>query len=106
MFAPEPLIITFNLEGFLVGLIAFLLIGVFHPVVIRVEYHYGKKVWPFFLITGVVALLTSLFLEQRMFSVILGVLGFALFWSTLELFKQHERVLKGQARKNPNRKYE
>ncbi|HKL37995.1 MAG TPA: DUF4491 family protein, partial [Bacteroidales bacterium] len=92
-------------EGFLIGLAAFVLIGIFHPVVIRVEYHYGKRVWPIFLIAGLAATIVSLFLDQRMLSVLFGVLGFALFWSTLELFKQHERVVKGQAKKNPKRKY-
>jgi len=94
-----------SFDGFLIGLAAFVLIGVFHPVVIRVEYHYGKRVWPFFLVGGLAAAAASLFLDQRMLSVLFGVLGFALFWSTLELFKQHERVMKGQAKKNPKRSY-
>jgi hypothetical protein len=92
-------------EGFLIGLAAFVLIGVFHPVVIRVEYHFGKGVWPLFLVAGLAAALVSLFIDQRMLSVLLGVLGFALFWSTFEIFKQHERVLKGQAKKNPKRNH-
>ena len=87
------------------GLVSFLLIGVFHPVVIRVEYHFGKQAWPVFLTGGLAAIAASLFLHQRIASVLLGVLGFALLWSTLELFKQHERVLKGRAKKNPNRTY-
>jgi hypothetical protein len=94
-----------HLEGLLIGLAAFVLIGLFHPVVIRVEYHFGKKVWPLFLFTGLAAIAGSLFPDQRIPSVLLGVLGFALIWSTIELFKQHERVLKGQAQKNPKRKY-
>ncbi len=94
-----------NYEGFLVGLFAFLIIGIFHPVVIRVEYHYGKGVWPFFLVSGIVSATASLFIAQRFISVLLGVLGFALIWSTLELFKQHQRVLKGQAKRNPRRNY-
>lgn len=92
-------------EGFLIGLAAFVLIGIFHPVVIRVEYHFGKRIWPLFLIAGLLASVVSLFIEQRMLSVLFGVLGFALFWSTFEIFKQHERVLKGQAKRNPNRNY-
>ena len=92
-------------EGFLIGLAAFVLIGIFHPVVIRVEYHFGKRIWPLFLIAGLAASVVSLFIDQRMLSVLFGVLGFALFWSTFEIFKQHERVLKGQAKRNPNRNY-
>src|SRR6056297_3529938 len=96
----------FNLEGFAIGLLAFIIIGVFHPVVIKVEYHFGKKAWPVFLFSGVAFAVISLFFENKFVSVFLGVLGFALFWSTLEIFKQHQRVLKGQAKKNPNRTYD
>jgi len=94
-----------NIEGVGVGLAAFLIIGVFHPIVIKAEYRFGKQVWPFFFIAGVIFILISMTFEGKFISVILGVTGFALFWSTLELFKQHQRVLKGQARKNPQRTY-
>ncbi|MGM0530900.1 MAG: DUF4491 family protein [Bacteroidota bacterium] len=94
-----------NIEGFAIGLLAFIIIGLFHPIVIKVEYHFGKKVWPVFLFSGIVFAILSLFFENKFVSVIFGVLGFALFWSTLELFKQHQRVLKGQAKKNPHRSY-
>ncbi len=94
-----------NLEGFAIGLLAFIIIGVFHPVVIKVEYRFGKKAWPLFLFSGVAFAVISLFFGNKFVSVIFGVLGFALFWSTLELFKQHQRVLNGQAKKNPNRTY-
>ncbi|MCF8335162.1 MAG: DUF4491 family protein [Bacteroidales bacterium] len=95
-----------NVEGFAIGLLAFVIIGVFHPVVIKVEYHFGKKAWPVFLFSGVVLTIVSLFSENTFLSVIFGVTGFALFWSTFELFQQHKRVLKGQAKKNPNRSYD
>ena len=94
-----------HFEGFIIGLTAFLLIGVFHPVVIRVEYHFGKRVWPLFLTAGIAAVVLSLFFQERIPSVVLGVLGFALLWSTIELFKQHERVLKGRAKRNPKITY-
>ncbi len=81
-----------NIEGFLVGLFAFFLIGVFHPIVIKLEGKYGKKVWPFLLIPGVVAAIASVFIMSRLVSVGLGVLAFALFWSTIEIFKQEKRV--------------
>jgi hypothetical protein len=95
-----------NMNGFLVGLASFLLIGVFHPVVKIVEYNFGKKAWPFFLFPGIGLAFLSLFLNNTFFCVITGVLAFSLFWSTHELFKQHQRVLKGQAKRNPKRNYE
>lgn len=94
-----------NYQGLLIGLVAFILIGVFHPVVIHAEYRYGKQSWPFFLFPGLLLVAVSLFLKSQIFSVVTGVLAFALFWSTFELFKQHERVLKGRAKKNPKRDY-
>ena len=39
-------------------------------------------------------------------STLLGVTGFNLFWATHEIFLQHKRVLRGQAKKNPERVYE
>jgi hypothetical protein len=94
-----------NIQGFLVGLGAFFLIGIFHPVVKIVEYHFGKKSWPFFMIPGVILSVSSVFFTNTYISVGFGVLAFSLFWSTFEIFKQHERVLKGQAKRNPNRTY-
>jgi hypothetical protein len=95
-----------NYQGFLVGLGAFFMIGVFHPVVKKVEYHFGKQAWPFLFFPGVALAVLSVFLNHILISIFMGVLGFSLFWSTHELFKQHKRVLKGQAKKNPKRKYD
>ena len=81
-----------NIEGFLVGLFAFFLIGVFHPIVIKLERNYGKKVWPFLLVPGVFAAIASILIMHTLISVGLGVLAFALFWSTIEIFKQEKRV--------------
>ncbi len=38
-------------------------------------------------------------------SILLDVFGFSLFWSAHEMLKQHDRVISGQAKRNPNRKY-
>jgi len=89
-----------NIEGFLVGLIAFLLIGLFHPVVIHVERKFGKKVWPVFFFPGVVLAVVSVLINQKLLSVGFGVLAFSLFWSAIELIKQHKRVLERKADNN------
>lgn len=34
-----------NFEGIILGLATFLLIGVFHPIVIKSEYYFGVKCW-------------------------------------------------------------
>lgn len=94
-----------NWEGLIIGFSAFIIIGLCHPLVAKLEYYKGKKSWPILFIPGLVFLGISFFL-QNVLSMIFGIIAFALFWSTVEIFKQHERVLKGQAPKNPKRKYE
>ena len=32
-----------HFNGIIVGLATFLIIGVFHPIVIKAEYHFGKR---------------------------------------------------------------
>lgn len=93
-----------NYQGVLIGLAAFFIIGLFHPLVIKLEYRFGKKMWWVLFIPGIFFITLSLFLTQ-FFSIISGCLGFAFFWSTAEIFMQHERVLKGQAKRNPKRNY-
>ncbi len=93
-----------NWEAILIGVVAFVTIGVFHPVVVKIEYHFGKKAWWSVLLPGLVLVSISLFVSGYL-SLVLGVVGFGFFWTTIELFFQHERVLKGQAKKNPKREY-
>lgn len=92
-----------NLFGIIIGFMAFLIIGVFHPIVIKTEYYFGKKVWPVFLILGIIFLLISLFIPDKTISAIVGVLGFTSLWSIHELIEQEERVNKGWFPKNPNK---
>ena len=95
-----------NLIGLLIGLATFLTIGVFHPLVIKAEYHFGRRCWPSFLLAGIAALVTSLFIRNTYASIILGVVAFSCFWSILELHQQHHRVRKGWFPMNPKRKAE
>lgn len=91
-------------QGLLVGALAFLLIGLFHPIVIKTEYHLGTKVWWAFLLLGLVAGTVSVFCSQFVVSATLGVLAFTSFWTIKELFEQEERVNKGWFPANPKRK--
>jgi len=45
-----------NFESSIIGIAVFLIIGVFHPVVIKTEYHVGVKAWPIFLVAGIIVL--------------------------------------------------
>ena len=84
-----------NIAGILVGLATFLIIGIFHPVVIKAEYHFGTRCWWAFLLAGLGFAVLSLFLEDLVWSTISGVAAFSCFWSILELFQQKKRVEKG-----------
>lgn len=92
-----------HFEGLVMGVIVFLIIGIFHPVVIKVEYYFGKKVWPVFFVVGWSFIIWSLYTENLFFSIFLGVFGFSCLWSIGELIEQKGRVEKGWFPKNPNR---
>ncbi len=92
-------------NGILIGLCTFIIIGAFHPIVIKAEYYCGKQCWWIFLIGGIINVTLSFLLADVFFSPFLGVLGFTCFWSIKELYEQEERVRKGLYPKNPKRKY-
>ena len=89
--------------GVLIGVFTFLIIGMFHPIVVKCEYYFGTKCWWWFLVLGIVCLAGSLFVTNVIISASLGVLAFTLFWSIKEIFDQRKRVLKGTAKRNPKR---
>jgi hypothetical protein len=91
-------------QGIIIAVATFLIIGVFHPIVIKAEYYWGVRCWPHFAILGVLLLTGSLFVSNTLFAAILGVTGCSCLWSILELFQQRERVRKGWFPMNPKRK--
>ncbi len=91
-------------QGIAIGLICFIIIGVFHPVVIKGEYYCGVRLWWFFLICGLLSLGGALLAESVLISATLGVLGFTFFWSILEIFEQRARVKKGWFPAGPSHK--
>ena len=93
-----------NFAGIILGASAFIIIGLFHPIVIKAEYHLGKRCWWMFALTGLVFCVAALFAENTIVSSILGVTGFSCFWSILELFQQEKRVKKGWFPANPKKK--
>ena len=97
---------SFNYIGLLTGFAAFVCIGVFHPVVVKVEYHFGRPAWKWFFISGLLFAAASLFMVSQTMSIFAGTLGFALLWTSHEITEQHKRVLLGRAKRNPNRNYQ
>ena len=90
--------------GILLGLSTFLLIGLFHPIVIKCHYYFGTRCWWWFLILGTVALIGSLFVRPIFPQTILGVLAFTSYWTIFEIFEQEQRVAKGWFPANPKKK--
>ena len=86
---------TYNLTGILIGILTFVIIGVFHPLVVKGEYYFGVKCWWFFLLLGLFSLAGSLLFRNLILSVSCGVIAFSSFWSIAEVFEQRDRVQKG-----------
>lgn len=95
--------IAIQFNGVVIGLAAFLIIGLLHPVVIKGEYYFGTKIWPIFLLLGLLAIIVSLMVSDILISSVFGVLGFSLLWSIHELFEQKKRVEKGWFPKKPKK---
>ncbi len=93
-----------NFIGLITAIATFIIIGIFHPIVIKSEYHFGVKVWWVFLILGLAFIGASLFVANPVISTLAGVVGCSWLWSILELFHQRKRVQRGWFPKNPKRK--
>ena len=93
-----------NFFGIIIGVATFLVIGLFHPLVIKAEYYIGVKSWWLFLLLGVVSAVASLLVENLVLSILLGVVAFSSFWSIGEVFQQKKRVEKGWFPANPKKK--
>ena len=78
--------------GIIIAVITFLIIGVFHPIVIKTEYHFGTKPWWLFLLLGCAAIGAALAIENVMISALHGV------------FEQKKRCERGWFPQNPKRK--
>ena len=94
-----------NWSGIIIGVFAFVITGIFHPVVVKCEYYFTEKIWPVFLVLGLICAGLSLMIEDQIISGALGILSFVLLWCIRELKEQTRRVEKGWFPKNPRRKY-
>ena len=95
---------TYGLAGLFIGFATFLIIGLFHPLVIKGEYYFGEKVKWWFLVGGIIFLILSMTVSSLLLSAIFGVASFSSFWGIKEVIEQVERVRKGWFPANPKRK--
>ena len=92
-----------HFKGMLIAISTFLIIGIFHPVVIWVEYHFGTRPWWIFLVAVIASIGAACFIADVMLSAIRGVLGATCLWTIGEIFEQRKRVKKGWFPMNPKR---
>ena len=84
-----------NINGIIIGAAVFLSIGICHPLVIKMEYHWGKQSWWIWLVAGLAFCLLSLLVENDILSIIIGGFAFCCLWGIHEMFLQEKRVLRG-----------
>ena len=92
-----------NFTGIIVGAAVFLIIGICHPLVIKMEYHWGKKSWWVLFAAGLLLSVLSLFTGSVVVSTIIGAAAFSCFWGIHEILAQEMRVLRGWFPENPAR---
>lgn len=90
-----------NFSGLYIGIVSFLIIGLFHPLVIRGYWYFGMKCKWFFLIFGIVFLALSICVNNIYLSILLGVAAFSSFWGIKEIYEQRKRVERGWFPENP-----
>ena len=87
---------TPNFFGCAVGLCSILIIALWHPIVIKGEYYFGK--WPCiiaFSLSGIITLYLSATTANLFYSMVLAFWGFVSLWSVVEVPLQQKRVAKG-----------
>lgn len=92
-----------NFKGIIIGLAVFLSIGICHPLVIKMEYRWGRRSWWIWLVAGLFFSSLSLFVRNDILSIIIGGFAFCCLWGIYEMFLQEKRVLKGWFPENPKR---
>ena len=89
--------------GIIIAVCTFLVIGLFHPIVLKTEYYTGTKYWWVLLVVGIGTIAAAFLIENVLISALHGVVGASSLWSIGELFEQRHRCEKGWFPKNPKR---
>lgn len=92
-----------NFDGIIIGVVAFFIIGCFHPLVIKGEYYFGTRCWWGFFLFGILFAALSVLSQQIFWRILCGVVAACSFWSIHEVFQQKKRVRRGWFPKNPKR---
>lgn len=84
-----------HFTGLIIGVATFLIIGIFHPIVIKGEYYFGTKIWWLFLLSGIITGICSILVADILCSTLLAVWAASSLWGIGELFEQKKRVERG-----------
>ena len=84
-----------HIEGLLIGIFCYAVIGIFHPIVVKGQFHFTDKIWPAFLAAGVGCLVGAAFVHEVIWSAMLAIAGVGFLSSISELKEQTQRVNKG-----------
>ena len=80
----SQIIEEWHLGGLAIGAATFLIIGLFHPLVIKAEYYFGVRSWWAFLMLGIAMCAVSVIADSAIVSILAGVVAFSSFWSILD----------------------
>ena len=57
-----------NVSGIVIRFACLVIIGIFHPIVIKCEYYFSARAWPVFLVMGIAGLGLSVIIESDILS--------------------------------------
>ena len=80
-------------QGVVLGLCTFLVIGIFHPLVVKAEYYFGTRSWWVFLVFGIICGIAPFFISSLFWGALSAIVGFSSLWSIGEIFDQRKRVI-------------
>jgi hypothetical protein len=94
---------TLQWAGLVLAALIFGTIGLGHVAVRKLNYRYGTKPAPFFLVLGLAFLGLSLLVTSNLASAALGAVRMTTLWDAVEFVRQEERIRRGHAPANPDR---
>lgn len=92
--------------GLVLAVLTFGTIGLGHVAVRKLNYRFGTKPAPFFLVLGLAFLGLSLLVASNLASAALGIVGMTTLWDAVEFLRQEARIRRGHAPMNPDRPVE
>ena len=97
---------TLQWAGPVLAVLTFGTIALGHVAVRKLNYRYGTKPAPVFLLLGLGFLALSLLVTSNLASAALGIVGMTTLWDAVEFVRQEERIRRGHAPANPDRPVE